>query len=164
MLFPDIQHMLAISVQTWPTQRTSHQRSRTSVRQVLRSTRRPASTLTTRGHSRVPRAALGAISNLLCHCFLRLWLPGLFALQRYCPCYHRAPKVQGRLACKKTTFRHKICASPGGHHQPFGEHARQAQRRMVCRKRCLHKPSHSRAWNLQGPDALELLRVEPSLQ
>ena len=51
---PDILHAPGTSVQTWPSQRTSHPRSRTRVRQALRSTRRPASTLTTRGPLRSP--------------------------------------------------------------------------------------------------------------
>ena len=70
---------------------------------------------------KVPRAALDVISNLLCHCFLRLWILGLFALQRYCPRHHRAPERHTGLACRKTTFKHMICASPGGHHHNRSE-------------------------------------------
>ena len=50
----DIQHVLGISVQTWPTQRSSPPRSQTSVRQALRCSRRPASTQTTHGPSKGP--------------------------------------------------------------------------------------------------------------
>ena len=59
--------------------------------------------------------------NLLRHCLLRPWLLVLFGLQRYCPRYHRAPKRQARLACRKTTFKHRVCASPGGHHHNCSE-------------------------------------------
>ena len=61
------------------------------------------------------------ISDLLRHCFLCLWLLGLFALQRCRSRHHRAPERHAGLACKKTTFRHKICASPGGHYHNRSE-------------------------------------------
>ena len=128
---PDILHVLGTSVHTWPSQRTSHPRSRTSVRQALRSTRRPAFIQTARGPSKGPTCALDVTGNLL---------------QRNCPRHHRAPERQAGLACKKTTFRHKICASPGGHHHNRSESTPdKLSEEMVCRKRNLHKPSHSRA-------------------
>ena len=52
----DIQHALGISVQTRPTQRTSHPRSRTSVRRALRSARRHSDNSRTLKKSHVPRS------------------------------------------------------------------------------------------------------------
>ena len=45
----------------------------------------------------------------------------LFPGAWYCPRHHRAPKRQAGLACRKTTFRHRVCASPSGHHHNCSE-------------------------------------------
>ena len=142
----DIQEVLGISVQTWRTQRSSPPRSQTSVRQALRCKRRPASNQTTRYPPKGPTCRARRYRRPPSPLLPSPLAPGPLRTSKILSSSPSSTR-EACWACLQENniqaqdLRESWRASP----QPFGEHARQAQQRMACEKRCLHKPSHSRA-------------------